>query len=70
MYRLVISIPILRVLFLLKMQKGCVYVNMLFLILILFKNCVFIYKQGINNIFGLDRCKTHCSEQINGLVSI
>ena len=59
MYRLVPCIPILRVFFLLKVQKGCVYVNMLFLVLILFKICVFICENVISNIFGLDRCKTY-----------
>ena len=57
MYSLIPCIPILRVFFLLKMQKGCVYVNILLLILILFENCVFICEKGISNIFGLGRYK-------------
>ena len=59
MYRLVPCIPILRVFFLLKVQKGCVYVNMLFFVLTLSKICVFICENVISNIFGLDRCKTY-----------
>ena len=38
MYRLGPCIPIFRVFFLLKIQKGCVYVSMLFLILVIVKN--------------------------------
>ena len=48
MYRLGTCIPILRVFFLLKVQKGCVCVNMLFLVLILFENCVFICEKCIS----------------------
>ena len=48
MYSLGPCMPILRGVFLLKVQKGCVYVNILFLVLILFKICVFICKKGIS----------------------
>ena len=66
MYSLVPCIPILRgFFFLLKMQKGCVYVNILLLILILFENCVFICEKGISNIFGLGHYKTYCSSQVS-----
>ena len=37
MYRLAYSIPIFRGFFLLKVQKGCVYVIMLKIVLVLFK---------------------------------
>ena len=47
MYGLVPCIPILRV-FLLKVQKGCVYVNMLFFVLILVKNALLCLKKGIS----------------------
>ena len=47
MYRLGPCIPIFSFFCLLKVQKGCVYVNILFLVLILFKICVFICKKGI-----------------------
>ena len=48
MYRLGTCIPIFRGFFLLKVQKGCVYVIMLFLILILFKNVFLDLKKGIS----------------------
>ena len=47
-YRLVPCIPILRRLFLLKVQKRCVCVNMLFLVLMLLKIYVLIWKKGIS----------------------
>ena len=49
MYRLRPCIPILGV-FLLKVQKGCVYVIILFLVLVLFKIYVFIWKKGISKL--------------------
>ena len=67
MYRLVPCIPILRVFFLIKNAKRMYYVNILLLVLILFKICVFICKKGISNIFGLDRCKTYCSPSLPSL---
>ena len=48
MYRLVPCIPILGGEFLLKLQSECVYVIMLFLVLILFKIHVFDVKKGIS----------------------
>ena len=47
MYRLVPCIPIFRG-FLLKMQKGCVYVNMLFFVLALIKNVFLGLKKCIS----------------------
>ena len=50
MYRLGLCMPILGLFFfLLKIQKGCVYVNMLFLVLILVKNVFLGSKKGIND---------------------
>ena len=48
MYRLGSCIPILRVFFLLKVQKRCVYVNILFLVLILVENVFIGLKKGIS----------------------
>ena len=48
MYRLVPCIHIFRGVFLLKMQKGCVYVNMLFFVLALIKNVFLGLKKGIS----------------------
>ena len=50
MYRLVPCIPIFRDFFLLKMQKGCVYVNMLFFVLALIKN---VFEMGLKK--GISR---------------
>ena len=47
MYRLVPRIPIFREGGSLKVQKECAYVNMLFLVLILFKNAFLGLKKGI-----------------------
>ena len=59
MYRLGSCIPILRVFFLLKVQKRCVYVNILFLVLILVENVFIGLKKGISkNAQG--SCKTYC----------
>ena len=49
MYRLGPCIPILGF-FLLKIQKRCVYANMLFLVLILVKNVFLGLKKGINDL--------------------
>ena len=49
MYRLGPCIPIFRG-ELLKVQKGCVYVNMLFLVLILIKNVFLNLKKGISRL--------------------
>ena len=48
MYRLGPCIPILRVLFWLKVQKRCVYVNILFLVMILAENVFIGLKKGIS----------------------
>ena len=52
MYRLVPCIPIFRSFFLLKARKGCVYVIMLKIALILVKNVSFGSKKSIS---GLER---------------
>ena len=48
MYSLGPCMPILRGVFLLKVQKGCVYVNILFLVLIFFKSVFLGSKKGIS----------------------
>ena len=48
MYRLVPCIPIFRGFFLLKVQKGCVYVIMLKIALVLVKIYVLVGKKGIS----------------------
>ena len=48
MYRLGPCIPILRVFFLLKVQKRCVYGNILFLVLILVENVFIGLEKGIS----------------------
>ena len=50
MYRLVPCIPIFRGIFLLKVQKGCVYVIMLKITLVLVKNVFFGFKKGISGL--------------------
>ena len=48
MYRLIPWIPILEEFFLLKVQKGCVYVIMLKIALVLVENVLFGLKKGIS----------------------
>ena len=48
MYRLIPWIPILEGFFLLKVQKGCVYVIMLKIALVLVENVLFGLKKGIS----------------------
>ena len=48
MYRLVPCIPIFKGFFLLKVQKGCVYVIMLKIALVLVKIYVLVGKKGIS----------------------
>ena len=48
MYRLVPWIPILGGFFLLKVQKGCVYLIMLKIALVLVKNVLFGLKKGVS----------------------
>ena len=50
MYRLVSCIPIFRGYFLLKMQKGCVYMIMLKIALVLFQIYVLVGKKGISGL--------------------
>ena len=50
MYRLGPCIPISGFFLLLKVQRGCVYVIILFLVLVLFKIYVFIWKKGIGKL--------------------
>ena len=50
MYRLVPCIPIFRGFFLLKVQKGCVYVIMSKVALVLVKNVLFGLKKGISGL--------------------
>ena len=50
MYWLVPCVPIFRGCFWLKIPKRCVYVNMLFLVLILVKNVFLGLKKGINDL--------------------
>ena len=50
MYRLVPCIPIFRGFFKLKVQKGCVYVIMLKIALILLKIYIFMGKKGISRL--------------------
>ena len=66
MCRLVPCLRILRGFILLKVQKGCAYMNMLFLVLILFKIYVLMRKKGISNFFVLGSPKIYCSpNQLN-----
>ena len=57
MYRLFPCIPIFRGIFLLKLQKGCVYVIMLKIALVLL---CFDVKKGYKQIIALDSPKTYC----------
>ena len=50
MYRLVSCIPILEGFFLLKVQKGCLYVIMLKMVLVLLKFMFFDMKKGISGL--------------------
>ena len=50
MYRLFPCITIFRGVFLLKVQKGCVYVIMLQIALVLVKNVLFGLKKGIRRL--------------------
>ena len=59
MYRLGPCIPIFRGFFLLKVQKRCVYVIMLFLVLVLIK-IVFRFEKGYKQVIAPGSPKTYC----------
>ena len=50
MYRLVLCVPIFRGFFWVKVRKGCVYVIMLKIALVLVKNVFFGLKKGISRL--------------------
>ena len=62
MYRLGPCIPSFSFFFLLIVQKGCVYVIMLKIVLALFKNLCFDVKKWCKRIIALDSCKTYCCD--------